>query len=451
MSLIFKTLYVYISNLGIVVAEVFIGLFRLVGKLFGKLFKFNKDSFSSFKTFMKRSVAFVLVIALLCSGVFYIISNYSKNSAVALMLDGEVIGYTQTGNDADHAKALALKTLGITDSGNFTTEEVNTEPYNIKSAENLSELIIKQLAPDLVKVTEVYIDGELLCAVKDRQGAKSVFNARLEEAKKQYPQSSVSFAESVTFVYNYYNSDSDLIWSEEQLELSLKTLDLLTIRHAECEKNLSTVEYDTVEIQTNTLFMGDSRVRRNGQNGTEYVVDLVTYVGDKKVLSEHLMSVSVQSPVSQIVERGIRAESLSIGTYTVLQTTGYFCWPVVGLFTVTSPFGHRSLGYHRGIDISGANASGSLVVAGAGGVVTEAGWSTGGYGNYVVIDHGNGVETLYAHMLDNSLMVNVGDVVTKGHAIGRVGNTGYSFGAHLHFEVRINGNRIDPAPYLGLE
>lgn len=451
MSLIFKTLYVYISNLGIVVAEVFIGFFRLVGKLFGKLFKFNKDSFSSFKTFMKRSVAFILVIALLCGGVFYIISNDSKINAVALILDDEVIGYTQTGNDADHAKALALKTLGITDSGKFTTEEVNTEPYNIKSAENLSELIIKKLAPDLIKVTEVYIDGELLCAVKDRQSAKSVFNAHLEAAKRQYPQSSVSFAESVTFAYNYYNSNSELIWSAEQMELSLKALDLLTIRHAECEKNLSTVEYDTVEIQTNTLFMGDSRVRRNGANGTEYVVDLVTYVGDKKVLSEHLMSVSVQSPVSQIVERGIRAESLSIGTYTVLQTTGYFCWPVVGLFTVTSPFGHRSLGYHRGIDISGANASGSLVVAGAGGVVTEAGWSTGGYGNYVVIDHGNGVETLYAHMLDNSLMVNVGDVVTKGHAIGRVGNTGYSFGAHLHFEVRINGNRIDPAPYLGLE
>jgi murein DD-endopeptidase MepM/ murein hydrolase activator NlpD len=121
------------------------------------------------------------------------------------------------------------------------------------------------------------------------------------------------------------------------------------------------------------------------------------------------------------------------------------------LFTVTSPFGYRSLGNHRGIDISGANASGSLVVAGASGTVTTAGWSTGGYGNYVKISHGNGVETLYAHMLDNSLLVNVGDVVQKGQTIGRVGNTGYSFGAHLHFEVRVNGNRLDPAPFLGLQ
>ena len=65
--------------------------------------------------------------------------------------------------------------------------------------------------------------------------------------------------------------------------------------------------------------------------------------------------------------------------------------------------------------------------------------------------HGNGVETLYAHMLDNSLMVSAGDYVQKGQTIGRVCNTGYSFGAHLHFEVRLNGNRLNPAPYLGLE
>ncbi len=451
MGLLFKTLYVYIANLGIFVINIFKSFFKLILKGLQKLFKFNKDSFTSAKTFLKRSIAFILIFAVLAGSVVYIISTDSKTDAIVLKIDGETIGYAGTQNDADHANALALNYLGITENKGFETEKVKTEAFNIKNSSTLSEEIIKTIAPDRICVTEIYFDNELFCAVKNRQEAREVFFNQLKKAQKKYPKSSVAFAQEITFSDAYYEKNDDKIWSTEQLELNLKILNPLDICHADCEKTIETVEYDTVEIQTNTLFIGDTRVRRNGANGSAYAIDLVTYIGDKKVSAEQLMNVPVKAPVSQIIERGIRAESLSLGTYSVLQTTGYFCWPVVGLFTVTSPFGYRSLGYHRGIDISGASASGSLVVAGASGTVTTAGWSTGGYGNYVIIDHGNGVETLYAHMLDNSLMVNEGDKVTKGQAIGRVGNTGYSFGAHLHFEVRINGNRINPAPYLGLE
>ena len=451
MNLILKTFYIYISNLGLIVSEIFVAIFRALIKFPSKFFKFNKESFSSAKTFFKRSLAFILAAAIITASVIYLNSNTNKTKAVALVIAGETIGYAQTQSDADHARALALNSLGFSSEDKITFRDVETDASNIKPADILSENIIKKISPERIKVSEIYIDGSFLCAVKDRQAARKIFLTFLENAKKQYPNSVVSFAEEIAFAYAYYDEKDTSIWETNQLDLSLKTLGFLSIRHAECEKSLSTVEFETVDIQTNTLFVGDSRIRRTGKNGKEYAIDLVTYIGDKKVLSEHLMSVSVQKPVSQIIERGIRAESLSLGTYSVLQTTGYFCWPVVGLFTVTSPYGNRSLGYHRGIDISGASASGSLIVAGATGTVTEAGWSTGGYGNYVVIDHGNGVETLYAHMLDNSIMVNVGDIVTKGQAIGRVGNTGYSFGAHLHFEVRVNGNKINPAPYLGLE
>ena len=451
MGLIFKTLYVYIANLGILVINIFKSFFRFIFKGLQKLFKFNKDSFTSAKTFFKRSISFILIFAVLAASVVFIISTDSKIDAVELKIDDETIGYAITENDADHANALALNYLGLTSDNRLETKKVKTEPYNIKSSSVLSEEIIKAIAPERICVTEVYIDNVLFCAVKNRQDAREVFYNQLKKAQKQYPNASVAFAQEITFSDAYYEKNDKKIWSSEQLELNLKILNPLEICHADCEKTIETVEYDTVEIQTNTLFIGDTRVRRNGTNGSAYAIDLVKYIGDKKVSAEQLMSVPVKAPVSQIIERGIRAESLSLGTYSVLQTTGYFCWPVVGLFTVTSPFGYRSLGYHRGIDISGASASGSLVVAGASGTVTTAGWSTGGYGNYVIIDHGNGVETLYAHMLDNSLMVNPGDKVTKGQAVGRVGNTGYSFGAHLHFEVRINGNRINPAPYLGLE
>lgn len=451
MGLIFKTLYVYIANLGIIVTSIFTGFFKLILKGLRKLFKFNRDSFASAKTFFKRSIAFILLFAVLVTSIIYIVSTDSKTDAIVLKIAGETIGYAETQNDADHANALALNYLGLTDNKDFETQKVKIEAYNIKSSATLSEEIIKAMAPERICVTEIYFDGELFCAVKNRQEAREIFFEQLKKAQKTYPKESVAFAQEITFSDAYYEKNDERIWSSEQLELNLKILNPLEICHADCEKTIETVEFDTVEIQTNKLFIGDKRVRRNGTNGSAYAIDLVTYIGDKRVSAEQLMSVPVKAPVSQIIERGIRAESLSLGTYSVLQTTGYFCWPVVGLYTVTSPYGYRSLGYHRGIDISGASASGSLIVAGASGTVTAAGWSTGGYGNYVIIDHGNGVETLYAHMLDNSIMVNEGDKVTKGQAIGRVGNTGYSFGAHLHFEVRINGNRINPAPYLGLE
>ena len=71
------------------------------------------------------------------------------------------------------------------------------------------------------------------------------------------------------------------------------------------------------------------------------------------------------------------------------------------------------------------------------------------YGNYVIIDHGGGVHTLYAHMLNGSLKVSAGQSVSAGQAIGNIGSTGNVTGPHLHFEVRINGNRVNPLPYLG--
>ncbi len=451
MEKFFNGLYNCIYNLGLISGKIIGGFFKKIGRFFKKLFHFNKASFSSAKVFFKRAVISIVIMAILGSVVYVAYSNSNKIKAVSLEIDGEVIGYATSQNEADSAETLAIEILGQTNSKKIVNKEVRIDACDIKSADALSNIIIEKLSEGLTEVNEIYIDGELLCAVKDLQSARDTINKKLDLAKKIYPNSSVSFAEKITIKPTYYAPDNKKIFTAAQLENVLKNNEILTIRHTECEENVSFTDYDTVEIQTNTLFVGDTRVRRAGQNGSEYSINLVTYVGDQKVLSEHLMSVSIKEPVSQIVERGIRAESLSMGSYTVIQTTGIFCWPAVNLYTVTSPFGHRSLGYHRGIDISGANASGSLVVAGAAGTVTEAGWSTGGYGNYVKIDHGNGVETLYAHMLDNSLMVSVGDVVQKGQTIGRVGNTGYSFGAHLHFEVRVNGNRLNPAPYLGLE
>lgn len=459
MKTAFSTLYIYVSNLGLFAINLFKSVLKTVLLLFGKLFKKGKKKETASSTAKKRNIKGLVikasVLAVLAVIVFAAVMTFFGNSkqtaAYLVTLDGEEVGYTETAAEAEYAAALVMNETGNTSPVKLETTETKTDACNITDTETVFAEVMKRAFPEYQKVCEIYTGTKLLCTVNDMSAAKKALDEYLEKSKKEYPNASVSFSKEVTFKYAYRKISDEDIWSADTFALSLKTLEPVSVQHVECEKEYSSVDYDTVEIETNKLFIGDSRVRREGKDGSEYVISLVTYNGGKKVLSQHLTSLVVTPPVSKIVERGMRAQSLSIGSYTVTQTSGYFCWPVVGLYNVTSNYGYRSLGYHRGIDISGASASGSLVVAGASGTVTEAGWSTGGYGNYVIIDHGNEIETLYGHMLDNSIMVSKGDTVTKGQAIGRVGNTGYSFGAHLHFEVRINGNRINPAAYLGLE
>ncbi|MCB0873900.1 MAG: M23 family metallopeptidase [Thermoleophilia bacterium] len=116
-------------------------------------------------------------------------------------------------------------------------------------------------------------------------------------------------------------------------------------------------------------------------------------------------------------------------------------WPTHG--TLTSGFGYRWGRMHEGIDIAVPN--GTPVVAAASGTVIQAGWG-GGYGNLVVIDHGGGIATAYAH--NTSLAVSVGQHVTQGSVVAYSGSTGHSTGPHVHFEVRVGGAARDPMGYL---
>ncbi|MDD7470907.1 MAG: peptidoglycan DD-metalloendopeptidase family protein [Oscillospiraceae bacterium] len=448
---VFKFLYQYISDLGLFVFGIFKSLFLRIAAMFKRLFRRSEKTKARAKKAVIKICAAVLVVSVITSAVFLIFADSKKVPAISVTLDGESVGILDSFSDLENTKTLVFNETGGTQSLDISYSDIKTDACNIESSEALFERIMARAFPEYERVCEISIGSSPFCRVADVSAAKAVIQEYMDKQKAAYPNASVTFSNEVTFNYVYKKTGTDDIWSTDRLRLMLNTLEPLSARHVECEKTLSALDYDTVEIETNTLFIGDSRVRREGKDGQEFVIDIVTYNGDKKVLSQHLTSLVVTPPVSKVIERGMRAESISMGSYTVTQTKGTFCWPVVGLYQITSQFGYRSLGYHHGIDISGAGASGSLVVAGASGTVTEAGWSTTGYGNYVIIDHGNGVETLYGHMLDNSISVSKGDTVYKGQAIGRVGDTGYSFGAHLHFEVRINGNRVDPARYIGLE
>ena len=119
-------------------------------------------------------------------------------------------------------------------------------------------------------------------------------------------------------------------------------------------------------------------------------------------------------------------------------------WPTTGV--VTSPYGLRWGGtdFHPGIDI--ANDMGTAIVATADGIVEYAGWNAGGYGNMVDINHGNGLMTRYGHA--SQVVVTVGQSVKRGQLIAYMGSTGFSTGPHVHYEVHVNGQRVNPISYL---
>ena len=119
-------------------------------------------------------------------------------------------------------------------------------------------------------------------------------------------------------------------------------------------------------------------------------------------------------------------------------------WPVTGV--VTSPYGLRWNGsdFHPGIDI--ANELGTPIVATADGVVEFAGWNSGGYGNMVDINHGNGIMTRYGHA--SQVLVSTGQSVKRGQVIAYMGSTGFSTGPHVHYEVHVNGQKVNPISYL---
>lgn len=169
--------------------------------------------------------------------------------------------------------------------------------------------------------------------------------------------------------------------------------------------------------------------------------ELAQIQGDRRLLEQSLDELEELSRKMEAQIRDMQSRNhLSLGT-------GRLIWPARG--RITSPFGYRyhpilrKRKYHSGLDI--AVPSGTPVLAADAGVVILSSWN-GGYGYCVIIDHGQGVSTLYGH--NSALLVRAGATVTKGQQISRSGSTGLSTGPHLHFEVRKNGVPVDPLSFL---
>lgn len=195
-----------------------------------------------------------------------------------------------------------------------------------------------------------------------------------------------------------------------------------------------TIPYKTEIVKDDSLPKGETRIKQEGQEGTKLRHYVVFKENGKQVKVETKSDEVVKEPTSKIVIKGTKV--------IPSRGTGSLAWPAVGGY-VSSKMGTRWGKMHKGIDI--ARPSNKTIKAADNGKVVSAGFS-GGYGNKVVIDHNNGMRTVYAHL--SSISVSVGQTVSRGQKIGVMGSTGNSTGVHLHFEVYVNGSLRNPLDYF---
>lgn len=203
-----------------------------------------------------------------------------------------------------------------------------------------------------------------------------------------------------------------------------------------------TVPFDVVSKTDYSLGTGQTVVKQQGSDGSKVVTYNYERKNGKDVSKTVVSQKVVKEATTQVVAKGPAATRITVG-YASRGSGNVpsFSWPIQG--HINSYYGSRWGSFHSGIDIAGD--IGDPYVAAAAGTVVSAGWD-GGYGKMILIDHGNGVMTRYAH--SSQLLVSVGQHVAKGQTIGLVGVTGNTTGPHLHFEVISNGSTLNPMSYL---
>ena len=435
--------------------------------------------------------------------------------ALEVTYNDEVIGYVNSESVYKEAREQALDRLDISIGAatDKTNEDVIGEAeYKIKpvklsqinDATAICDKLIEKSDSNITNACGVYINNAFVCAVKNETDALSVFDSILAEHETGEANAVVSFVENIEYVQGLYPDEETIVRDAAYLNEKLRSkkseaiyytvqsgdtvskiakqfnmssseifnlnpelresiyvgqqillsaeVGFVQVQTTKTEVREVEIAYNTVKVNTDSLYVGDKKVVTKGQNGVQQVTELVTYINGVKVSTKEVSRVTIKEAVDEKVQVGTKKNTGSSGS--AISFGGRFVWPAGGGAThVSSYYGKRSLnGFHGGIDITrpGGKSTGCPVYAAEAGTVKLARVYSA-YGYCVIIDHGNGLQTLYAHMKAGSLRVSAGQKVKRGQQIGEIGSTGFSTGPHLHFEVRVNGNKVNPAPYLGIK
>ena len=274
-----------------------------------------------------------------------------------------------------------------------------------------------------------------------------------DRAVEMYMDRSMNFGDALLSVGDVAGVSLGIEYAGQIIESSEQLLNSLEVLERTEKRQQDEIESKKIELEDLLANLGVKRVELVVER--EALELVVVEVGEKAAGAEMLVSAINAEIAAYEAERdGLEADIARIAEEIRRRTAGgggtnpgVLSWPVVGV--VTSGFGWRihpisgTTKFHAGIDIDAS--SGTTITAAGSGTVIVASWY-GGYGNTVVIDHGGGLTTLYAHL--SSYAVSNGQSVSKNQTIGYVGSTGYSTGPHLHFETREHGTPVNALNYL---
>jgi len=374
---------------------------------------------------MKKSrfVSYTLITVLVCS-IWTLHLGYAVTDSEKLNNVNSQINQTQKQLNEGKKKVNAL----------------NTEITNLENKINAAETEIANLQGDIGKTKQTILKTQnTLNQLKSEMDEQNTnMNSRLRAMYKNgdvdilgilLGSSDISeFMTNMDMVQKIYDNDMQVL---ESMEQRYEKIDLQ-------QKRLVALNEQLLSQQTVAQDKQDALEANRGA----VVEKKAEVLKDNKALTAQIDTLNAEADALVSKIRALQDDS-------AVYAGGVLAWPVPGHTRITSPFGYRLHPVlkvnklHTGIDISAG--TGTKVVAAADGKVIMSGWNNS-YGNVVMIDHGSGIVTVYAH--NSKLLVSVGTVVTRGQQIASSGSTGMSTGPHVHFEVRLNGAYKNPKDYL---
>ena len=355
--------------------------------------------------------------------------------AFNITVNGEHIGFASSKESLFLAENLIQSSLDQYGQADFSLSddiEISSSFCLENDIKTTDELIyaITNSSENICMASAITVNGEIIGACEIADDTNSVLKSLLDEYKAN-PSDNASFIQDVKV--KTLPVSTDLVMTSSSLLQSLKNNKNIDVQVISNVQHTESIPYQTQKIESDQIEQNLVKTMQFGKNGIASVSEQVVTINGQET-QRTVLHRSVITPATDCI--------VAVGTKSNGIGSGQFIVPISG-YRFTSAFKIRDGRWHKGVDL--AAPVGTPVYAADNGIVTTSKLSDS-YGYYIVIDHQNGLKTLYAH--NSSLLVKEGDVISKGQQIALSGNTGNSTGPHLHFEVHSNDVAVNPQIFL---